>query len=114
MLSKKQIDKEFWVESSGKWDSHKAFDTISHNHVSCYFSDDEGDDCDIMVVECRDGSFFIEDNWGGDAKGAPPPLIHMTEIVTQFFYKTFEGALTKAKLIVSSVSKVDFEDVGWI
>lgn len=114
MLNKKKIDKAFWVEGSGKWDSHKAFDTIGHNHVSYYFRDDEGDDCDIMVVECRDGRFFIEDNWGGDAKGAPHAFNPYEKNSYPVFYKTFEGALTKAKLIVSGVSKVDFEDVGWI
>ena len=28
------------------------------------------DSCDIMAVERADGSWHIEDNWGGDAQGA--------------------------------------------
>jgi hypothetical protein len=62
------LDKKFW--DGTRWQGHSAFKTISHTHVSCYSPAEGCDTCDIMAVECGDGRWYVEDNWGDDAKGA--------------------------------------------
>jgi hypothetical protein len=62
------IDKKFW--DGIRWHGHFAFKTISHEHICCYSPADGHDTCDIMIVECADGRWYVEDNWGCDAKGA--------------------------------------------
>lgn len=60
-----RIDKKYW--DGTRWHGHLAFNTVNHLHVSDYSG---GESCDIMVVECEAGRWYVEDNWGGDANGA--------------------------------------------
>ncbi|WP_454727912.1 MULTISPECIES: hypothetical protein [Cupriavidus] len=62
------MDPKFW--DGKRWSGHRAFDTVTHAHLNCYDPAPGRDTCDIMVVGCRDGRWYVEDNWGGDAKGA--------------------------------------------
>jgi hypothetical protein len=62
------IDKKFW--KGDRWDGHAAFNTVEHTHVSCYSPSDGKPCCEVLVVECQDGRWYVEDNWGGDAGGA--------------------------------------------
>lgn len=62
------MDIQFW--SGSRWDGHRAFNTVSHEHISCYSAAPGHKDCELMIVECADGRWYIEDSWGGDAQGA--------------------------------------------
>ncbi|MHB8226593.1 hypothetical protein [Acidithiobacillus sp.] len=64
------MNKRFWDQDRQRWNGHAAFNTINHHHISCYSPASGHDDCDLMVVECADGRWYVEDNWGGDAQGA--------------------------------------------
>lgn len=68
--SGKIINSQFWDAGRKRWNGHRAFKTVDHHHVSCYSPEVGHDDCDIMIVGCADGRWYVEDNWGGDAKGA--------------------------------------------
>lgn len=56
------MDKRFW--DGGKWQGHNAFNTVGHSHMSWYSPAPGYHDCDIMVVECADGRWYVEDTWG--------------------------------------------------
>ena len=96
------IDKKFW--DGERWQGHAAFHTISHTHVSCYSPADGRDTCDIMVVECNDGRWYVEDNWGGDAKGAAGVWNPFdTSDAEPVFYPTHDAAMAHAISVVASV-----------
>lgn len=101
-----RLDPRFWDGS--RWNGHAAFDTVAHIHVSCYDPAEGFDSCDIMAVERADGSWHVEDNWGGDAQGAEgvwnpfdpsdaPPQI----------YPSQDAAIRRAVAVVAAVSGVD-------
>jgi hypothetical protein len=101
-----RIDRRFW--DGRRWRGHEAFDTVGHEHISCYFPAEGYDACDIMLVECSDGRWYVEDNWGGDAKGADgvwDPFVESGEMPR--FFETREGAARHAVAVVASVSGVD-------
>lgn len=60
------MEERFWSDERKRWDGHQAFNTVTHHHVSCYFPADGHDTCDIMIVGCADGRWYVEDNWGGN------------------------------------------------
>lgn len=101
-----RLDPRFW--DGTRWNGHAAFDTISHVHVCCYDPADGFDSCDIMAVEHSDGSWHVEDNWGGDAKGADgvwnpfdPSDAHPRLFPTQ------EDAIRHAVAVVAAISGAD-------
>jgi len=61
------LDPKFW--NGTRWDGHAAFNTVDHEHVSCYSPAPGHKDCDLMVVGCADGRWYVEDIWGVDAAG---------------------------------------------
>jgi hypothetical protein len=61
------MNSDFW--DGKRWDSDAAFDTVDHEHVSCYRPAPGHMDCALMTVQCRDGTWYVEDGWG-DAEGA--------------------------------------------
>ena len=67
-MPNKEIPEEYWDSERNRYNSHAYFDTINHHHISDYSGEET---CDIMIVECKDGRWYIEDNWGVDATGAP-------------------------------------------
>jgi len=103
------LDKKFW--NGTRWNGHTAFGTISHTHISCYDPAPGLDSCDIMVVECRDGRWYVEDNWGGDALGAEGVWnpFESSDAGPQFF-PSEEAAIRHAVSVVAKVSGVP-EDV---
>jgi hypothetical protein len=99
------LDKKFW--DGKRWNGHAAFHTISHTHISCYWPAEGRDTCDIMAVECKDGRWYVEDNWGGDANGASGvwnPFDPSDE--GPRFFETEEAAIRHAVYVVASVSGV--------
>lgn len=62
------MDIQFWDGS--RWDGHRAFNTVNHEHISCYSAAPGHKDCELMIVECADGRWYVEDSWGADAQGA--------------------------------------------
>lgn len=100
-----QIDRKFW--DGKRWQGHLAFRTVSHTHVSCYSPAEGRGTCDIAAVECEDGRWYVEDTWGGDAKGA-------TGVWNPFdpsdaeprFFDSEEGAIRHAASVVASICGV--------
>lgn len=95
------IPDEFWDVVKGRYNSHRFFDTVNHHHIS-YYGDDES--CDLMVVECRDGRWFIEDNWGGDAKGADGVFNPFVRGSYPTFFPSLEDANLRAAEVVGSIT----------
>jgi len=97
------MDKQFWMKHGEvyKWDSHRAFNTVDHAHVGCY--PDTGEHCDLMIVKCADGRFYIEDDWGGDAQGAAEAFNPYDEHATPVFFNSYEEAKHVANGIIEKV-----------
>lgn len=96
------IDKKFW--DGTRWDGHSAFKTISHGHISCFAPAEDHDTCDIMIVEMSDGRWYVEDNWGDDAKGAVGVWNPFdTSDAEPVFYPTQEVAMAHAISVVARV-----------
>lgn len=107
------IDSKFW--DGTRWDGHGAFRTVNHHHVSCYSPADGHDTCDIMVVECADARWYVEDNWGGDAKGEEGvwnPFDPRNE--GPRFFSSEAEAMKHAIKVVAKVSGVTEASVGSI
>ena len=100
-----RLDPKHW--DGRRWNSHAAFDTIDHHHVSCYFPAAGHSDCDILAVCCRDGRWYIEDNWGGDAQGAEGAWnpFDPSDVCPRFF-PSEETAMKHAIAIVAQVCGV--------
>lgn len=109
------IEARFWDEARQQWNGHAAFNTVSHKHVSCYLPADNHDPCDLTIVECADGRWFVEDNWGTDANGddkvwnptdrhASPP----------YFFDAQDEALAYAVSVIARISGVPASAVGVI
>ena len=104
------IDKKFWT--GRRWQGHLAFSTVNHTHVCCYSPAEGYSDCDITAVECGDGRWYVEDNWGcdatgGDARGAAGVWnpFDPSDADPQFF-ETEEAAIRHAVSVVARVSGV--------
>jgi hypothetical protein len=99
------MDKKYW--DGTRWNGHVAFSTIGHELISCYGPAEGHDTCDIMVVECSDGRFYVEDNWGGDAKGAEGVWNPFDASDTgPRFFETEGAAVRHAVSVVAKVSGV--------
>lgn len=104
-----RIDKKFW--NGARWNGHEAFQTINHVHISCYVPSEGHDSCDIMAVECADGHWYVEDEWGGDAQGAEGvwnPFSPSDDLPR--FFSTREDAIRHAVAVVAVVSGVEREE----
>lgn len=64
-----------------------------------------------MIVECADGRWFIEDNWGGDAKGAPDVFNPFIKGAYPTFFESCEKANYRAAEVVSSITGADIQDL---
>lgn len=106
------IDPQYW--NGERWDGHRAFHTISHHHISCYNPAAGHDTCDIMIVECADGRWYVEDNWGGDAKGAERVWNPFDKDSEPHFFPSMEEAQKHAVAVVAKISGVPENDVGSI
>lgn len=105
-----QIPIEYWNSEDKKWDSHRAFKTTKHWHVSYYSTGTgaESESCDLMIVECDNGKrYFIEDNWGGDAKGHQE-VFNPTQFDSYpTFFNTFDDVNQRTAEIVASITGAD-------
>lgn len=103
-----RINKKFW--NGTRWNGHAAFQTIGHQHICCYIPADGFKSCDIMVVECADGRWYVEDNWGGDAEnaiGVWNPFNPDNSLPS--FFSTKTDAVRHAVAVLVAVSGVDRE-----
>lgn len=99
-----KIPSEYWDESRKRYNSHAYFKTINHHHISDYSGEHS---CDIMIVECEDGRWYIEDNWGGDADGATDVFNPFDRDSFPTFFSNCEAANKRAAEIVSSITGCD-------
>lgn len=102
------IPEEYWDAQQGRYDSHRYFNTINHHHISDYSSDVT---CDILIAECADGRWFIEDNWGNDAKGAKDVFNPTVKDSYPTFFPNLEAANLRAAEIVSAITGASIEDL---
>ncbi|MGN5048520.1 hypothetical protein ACTG16_21730 [Aeromonas sp. 23P] len=102
------IPDEYWDDRNGRYITHLFFNTVGHHHISDYGGSEQ---CDLMVVECRDGRWFIEDNWGGDAKGASGVFNPFEKGGFPTFYKSAEEANQRAAEVISSITGTDIESI---
>lgn len=99
-----KIPEEYWDVNRGRFNSHAYFKTVAHHHISDY----EGQEsCDIMIVGCSDGRWYIEDNWGGDAKGAEDVFNPFDKASYPTFFDSLEAVNLRAAEIVSSITGCD-------
>jgi len=103
-VEKKTIPLEYWDTARGRFKSHLYFDTINHVHISDYSSEKS---CDLMLVCCRDGRWYIEDNWGGDAEGAADVFNPYDKNSYPTFFETMELAERRAAAVISSITGID-------
>lgn len=101
------LDRRFWDDVQKRWDGHTAFNTVSHYHVSCYSPAPGHPNCEVSVVECDDGRWYVEDSWGSDAPGAENvwnPCDH--DAKEPHFFGSQAEATAHAVVVVASVSGV--------
>ncbi|POH87044.1 hypothetical protein CJ026_009095 [Ralstonia pickettii] len=59
--------------------THRRFDTISHEHVSMLVRSDNGNDpLYFMLVECRDGRWFLESEFNDEEYDQFPDIYNDT------------------------------------
>lgn len=81
-----------------KTNTHELFKTIDHQHI--------GNDLkEILIAQCDDGRWFIENNWGDDDfenfEGISNP--HLSPYVNPKFFNNEDEALDYAIKIVRAV-----------
>ncbi len=99
-----QLPTEFWDSSKGKWNTHAALRTVNHWHIS-YYGGADSVDCDLMIVQCENGKFFINDNWGNDAKDFHNEVFNpFDKKATIVFFDTFDEVNLRTAQIVSTIT----------
>ena len=96
-----QIPSDFWDKGRDRWDSHRYFTTINHWHISDYSGEIH---CDIMLVACQDGRFYLEDNWGDDAKGHAQVFNPFLKDSYPTFFNTFDAANEAGAKVVAQIT----------
>lgn len=107
-MEKLVIPQEYWDENRGRFNSHAFFKTVNHHHISDYNHDET---CDIMIVECQDGRWYIEDNFGNDARGHQDVFCPFNKTSYPTFFPTLEAVNLRAAQIVSSITGAEVEDL---
>ena len=109
------MDDKYWDQQRERWNGHDAFQTVNHHHVSCYSPAEGCDSCDLMIVECADGRWYVEDNWGNDSCGAERVWRPFDRNAGEpYFFGSQEEALAHATAVVARVCGVPEAKVGWI
>lgn len=101
-----KIPPEYWDESRGRYDSHHFFNTVNHWHISDYSQEVH---CDLKLVECADGRFYIEDNWGGDANGHEKVFNPFQRDSYPSFFSDFGSANVAAAKVVAEITGSDYK-----
>lgn len=101
MSENQRIPLEFWDEDRNRFNSHAYFSTVQHHHIADYNSEIT---CDVMIVQCADGRWYIEDNWGGDAQGAHDVFNPFVKESYPTFFQDVKSCNQRAAEIVSSIT----------
>lgn len=99
-----KIPNKYWDENRKRYNSHAFFSTIKHHHISDYSGDES---CDIMIVGCKDGRWYIEDNWGEYSDGVKDIFNPFDRDSYPTFFSSCEEANKRAAKIVSSITGCD-------
>lgn len=105
---KKSIPIKYWDESKKRFNSHSFFETVEHHHISDYSGPVS---CDIMIVGCKDGRWYIEDNWGEDTKGVKDVFNPFDKSSFPTFFPCCESANKRAAEIVASITGCNPEEL---
>ncbi len=97
-----QIPIEYWNTGEAKWNSHAAFQTTNHWHVSSY----EEKSCDLAIVQCENGNYYIEDNFG-DAKGHDEVFNPFEFELYTAFFGSFDEVNKRTAKIVAGITGAD-------
>lgn len=106
LLTATTIPPEYWDSWRERWNSHAFFHTVNHWHISDYSQDET---CEVLVVECKDGRFYIEDNFGGDAKGHADVFNPFDRNSFPVFFSDFPSVNEAAAKIVASITGGDYQ-----
>lgn len=108
MEDKQRLPEECWDNETDRYHIHEFYRTKGHWHVSDCSQEEH---CDLVIVETGDSRFFIEDNWGGDAKGHPEVFNPFDKDSFPTFFFNLTAANIKATRIVASITGSDFNDI---
>ena len=89
-----------------KVDTHQMFKTINHEHLDSliYFVIGDYPKSGLVLVECKDGRWFIEQEYGNEfdaISGISKPTSEC--YIEPNFYSNREEALTKATKLMKSL-----------
>lgn len=101
-----QIPMEFWDRLRNRFNSHAFFDTISHNHISDYKDDKV---CDLALVECRDGRWYIEDSLGEGCEGFDDVFNPFKKDSYPSFFPSQDAANLRAAEIINRITGTPIE-----
>ncbi len=110
MKNSPKIPDEYWDKYQNRWDSHRFFDTIDHWHVSDY---SQSKMCEVIIVQCKDGRFFIEYVWSdaADAKALPGVFNPFERCSFPVFFSDFGSINEAAAKVVASVTGSDYKEI---
>lgn len=97
-LNSNKIPDEYWDKNRRRFNSHLFFDTVSHHHISDYSKEKY---CDLLVVECSDGRWYIE---GRDGAGEEDVFNPFDKKSYPTFFPTLEKAAARAAEVVSTIT----------
>lgn len=91
-----------------KINTHKIYNTISHEHLDdlVHFSTGEHPDSGLLIVECENGSWFIEQDYGNafdSFSGISKPHVH--PYLNPVFYENREEALAVSIELIKLIHK---------
>ena len=92
--------------------SHERFSTINHWHISGLSL--AGSYYEILVVECRNGKFYVED-WLGDVPGYPDiwqPNKSGPDQDEPHFFDSYEECLKHAVKTIAKVAGIPEDKVS--
>lgn len=106
----KNIPLEYWDEGLKRFNSHAYFSTVNHHHVSDYSCETS---CEVNIVECSDGRWYIEDYWGDVSNRIRVDDLFNPHEKTSYptFFDSCESANKRAAEIVASITGCDPEDL---
>ncbi|KWB20820.1 hypothetical protein WL32_16960 [Burkholderia cepacia] len=86
-------------------DTHMRYDTIGHEHMSSLirWDHDNTEGLYFMLVECRDGRWFLESEFNDEEYDQFPDIYNETKSHEVVFYPSRLAALTRALEIANAL-----------
>ena len=92
------------IISEAKMNTHEKYNTIDHIHLDMLVPHTDDVDLGLMLVECENGKWYIEQEFSTNAYDASGVVKSQTDIITEpVFYPDEESAKKAALNIVKSI-----------